>query len=128
MRGKGERGALVISVRGEGIGMEAELTGRVFDLFAQAARSSDRSQGGLGLGLALVRNLVELHGGAVGCSSPGPGKGSTFVVTLPLLEGGAPEATPEAPAGTAQRGALTVLIVDDNVDAAETLGLARTLA
>ncbi|MCA1247131.1 PAS domain-containing protein, partial [Massilia sp. MS-15] len=117
VRGKGERGALVISVRDEGIGMEAELTGRVFDLFAQAARSSDRSQGGLGLGLALVRNLVELHGGAVGCSSPGPGKGSTFVVTLPLLEGGAPEATPEAPAGTAQRGALTVLIVDDNVDA-----------
>jgi len=123
VRGKGGRGALVISVRDEGIGMEAELTGRVFDLFAQAARSSDRSQGGLGLGLALVRNLVELHGGAVGCSSPGPGKGSTFVVTLPLLEGGAPEATPEAPAGTAQRGVLTVLIVDDNVDAAETLGL-----
>ncbi|MCA1857839.1 PAS domain-containing protein [Massilia oculi] len=123
VRGKGERGALVISVRDEGIGMEAELTGRVFDLFAQAARSSDRSQGGLGLGLALVRNLVELHGGAVGCSSPGPGKGSTFVVTLPLLEGGVPEATPAGPAGTAQRGALTVLIVDDNVDAAETLGL-----
>ena len=116
---------LVISVRDEGIGMEAELTGRVFDLFAQAARSSDRSQGGLGLGLALVRNLVELQGGAVACSSPGLGKGSTFVITLPLSARAAPEAAPAAPASAPAQAPrpLKLLVVDDNVDAAETLGL-----
>ena len=116
---------LAISVRDEGIGMDRDLTGRVFDLFTQAERSSDRSQGGLGLGLALVRNLVELHGGMVSCSSPGPGKGSTFVIALPLLRDVAPPesgaAGAEAPAG--QGVPLKVLVVDDNVDAAETLGL-----
>ncbi|WP_020652605.1 hybrid sensor histidine kinase/response regulator [Massilia niastensis] len=116
-------GRLVLSVRDEGIGMDRELTGRVFDLFTQAERSSDRSQGGLGLGLALVRHLVELHGGSVGCSSPGLGKGSTFVITLPLLqEEPAPQAAPEA-AAPAQGACLKVLVVDDNADAAETLGL-----
>jgi PAS domain S-box-containing protein len=121
---------LVLSVRDEGIGMERELTGRVFDLFAQAERSSDRSQGGLGLGLALVKHLVELHGGTVNCSSPGPGKGSTFVITLPLLAEPAAAAAAAfaaaAPSGepVARRaGRLKVLVVDDNVDAAETLGL-----
>jgi len=116
---------LAVSVRDEGIGMDRELTSRVFDLFTQAERSSDRSQGGLGLGLALVRNLVELHGGMVSCSSPGPGKGSTFVITLPLLRGELPADAlpPAADAPASRRGALTVLLVDDNVDAAETLGL-----
>ncbi|MGF6274260.1 PAS domain S-box-containing protein [Massilia sp. UYP11] len=114
---------LVLSVRDEGIGMDRELTGRVFDLFTQAERSSDRSQGGLGLGLALVKHLVELHGGTVGCSSPGLGKGSTFVISLPLLhEEDAPAPAPGAarPAGAAP---LRILVVDDNIDAAETLGL-----
>jgi len=114
---------LVLSVRDEGIGMDVELTGRVFDLFTQAERSSDRAQGGLGLGLALVKHLVELHGGTVGCSSPGLGKGSTFVITLPLLLDEAPAvAAPEAdaPAAIAR---LKVLVVDDNTDAAEMLGL-----
>ena len=117
--------ALVVSVRDEGIGMDRELTGRVFDLFTQAERSSDRSQGGLGLGLALVRNLVELHGGMVSCSSPGPGKGSTFVITLPLLRDEAPPEAAAAPAAAPadSPGPLKVLVVDDNVDAAETLGL-----
>ncbi len=123
VRGDGAKSALVISVRDEGIGMDRELSARVFDLFAQGERSSDRSQGGLGLGLALVRNLVELHGGMVGCSSPGPGKGSTFVITLPLLREAVPAPLPQAPAPAAKAGALTVLVVDDNVDAAETLGL-----
>jgi len=76
---------LVLVGRDEGIGMDRELSSRVFGLFTEAECSSDRSQGGLGLGLALVRNLVELHGRMVSCSSPGPGKGSTFVITLPLL-------------------------------------------
>jgi PAS domain S-box-containing protein len=123
VRGEGGKGALVISVRDEGIGMDRELTERVFDLFTQGERSSDRSQGGLGLGLALVRNLVELHGGTVGCSSPGPGKGSTFVITLPLLQQAVPAPLPQAQPPAAQGGALNVLVVDDNVDAAETLGL-----
>ena len=115
-------GQLVLEVRDEGIGMEQELTERAFDLFAQAKRSSDRSQGGLGLGLALVRNLVELHGGTVGCASPGPGRGSTFTVTLPLA---VPAAQPEAPAPAAglDGARLRVMVVDDNVDAAETLAM-----
>ncbi|BDT58320.1 hypothetical protein MasN3_18140 [Massilia varians] len=125
VRGEGGKGVLVIGVRDEGIGMDRELSARVFDLFAQGERSSDRSQGGLGLGLALVRNLVELHGGMVGCSSPGPGKGSSFVITLPLLPEAvsAPRQQGPAPAPAAQAGVLRVLVVDDNVDAAETLGL-----
>jgi CheY-like chemotaxis protein len=110
-------------VRDEGIGMEAELTGRVFELFTQAARSADRSLGGLGLGLALVKNLVELHGGAVSCSSPGLGKGSTFVISLPLHATG-PAAGLLPAQDAAQAGKrLKLMVVDDNVDAAETLGM-----
>jgi len=117
-----KEGMLELAVHDEGIGMEPELTERAFDLFAQAKRSSDRSQGGLGLGLALVRNLVELHGGTVGCASPGPGRGSTFTVTLPLA---APVASPEAAVSgqPVQGAALRVMVVDDNVDAAETLAM-----
>jgi PAS domain S-box-containing protein len=124
VRGMGEGSMLVLSVRDEGIGMDRELTARVFDLFTQAERSPDRSQGGLGLGLALVRNLVELQGGMVGCSSPGLGKGSTFVITLPLMPAAVPEPDLAPPPATAAAaGVLKVLVVDDNVDAAETLGL-----
>ncbi len=115
-------GKLVLRVSDEGIGMEQELTARVFDLFAQAARSSDRSLGGLGLGLALVKHLVELHGGAVSCSSPGLGRGSVFEIGLPLLAAGAP-APQEAHAAPRGSGRLKVMVVDDNVDAAETLGM-----
>jgi PAS domain S-box-containing protein len=115
---------LLLAVRDEGIGMEPELTERVFDLFTQAKRSSDRSQGGLGLGLALVKNLVELHGGSVVCASPGLGRGSSFVVTLPLMQAPAPQ-DDRAPSSAAAREArpLRLLVVDDNVDAAATLGM-----
>jgi PAS domain S-box-containing protein len=116
-----EDATLVLAVKDDGIGMERELTERAFDLFAQAKRSSDRSQGGLGLGLALVRNLVELHGGAVACASPGLGQGSSFTVTLPLAHSPAAQAQRDAPA---HGGApLTLLVVDDNVDAATTLAM-----
>jgi len=115
-------GQLELAVCDEGIGMEPELTERAFDLFAQATRSSDRSQGGLGLGLALVRNLVELHGGSVRCASPGPGQGSTFTVTLPLAAPAAPAETLATVTATAS-GPLRVMVVDDNVDAAETLAM-----
>jgi PAS domain S-box-containing protein len=117
-----EGGQLVLAVRDDGIGMERELTERAFDLFAQAKRSSDRSQGGLGLGLALVRNLVELHGGTVTCASPGPGQGSTFSVTLPLAADAAPSQAPPETSAAVGTG-LTLLVVDDNVDAATTLAM-----
>jgi PAS domain S-box-containing protein len=116
---------LVLAVHDEGIGMEPELAASVFDLFTQAERSSDRSQGGLGLGLALVKNLVELHGGTVVCSSPGPGQGSSFVVSLPLMQPAARHDGAEDPASIAAgRGRpLRLLVVDDNVDAAATLAM-----
>jgi PAS domain S-box-containing protein len=123
----GARG-LLLTVRDEGIGIEPELTGQVFDLFTQAQRSVDRAQGGLGLGLALVKNLVELHGGTVACTSPGLGQGSTFEVALPLMAPAARPAPAAAAAGAqagtgAVRRPLRLLVVDDNVDAAATLGM-----
>ena len=119
------RASLLLTVRDQGIGMEPELTRHVFDLFTQAQRSSDRSQGGLGLGLALVKNLVELHGGTVSCASPGPGLGSCFEVALPLMQSPADAAQAEDGAARADgaAGPLRLLVVDDNVDAAATLGM-----
>lgn len=81
-------GNLVIAVEDDGIGMSQEFIPHAFELFAQAERTLDRSAGGLGIGLALVKNLVELHGGKIECSSEGLGKGSRFTVTLPRLHGG----------------------------------------
>jgi CheY-like chemotaxis protein len=105
--------------------MAPDLAARAFELFAQAERSSDRSSGGLGLGLALVRSLVELHGGSVACESGGPGAGSRFSVCLPLLEPERAEAAPQPndAVAPAAGGALRVMVVDDNVDAAVTLGM-----
>jgi CheY-like chemotaxis protein len=114
----------VLTVADDGIGMEAALVDRVFDLFTQAERTPDRSQGGLGLGLALVKSLVELHGGRVAAHSPGLGKGSSFTVRLPRYNqevvlapqpAGEPLADGAAP--------LRILLVDDNVDAVHTLQL-----
>jgi CheY-like chemotaxis protein len=112
-----------IAVTDNGIGIDTLLLPHVFELFTQAARTPDRSQGGLGIGLALVKNMVALHGGTVRAASPGPGAGSTFTITLPLLSG---LATPDAAGsarddGGAPAQALRIMVVDDNVDAAETL-------
>jgi CheY-like chemotaxis protein len=117
--------AWVIDVTDDGIGMDARLVERVFDLFTQAERTPDRSQGGLGLGLALARSLVELHGGSVGAMSAGPGLGSTFTVRLPCFAQEAPTAPVASPlAGSASAvGPLRILVVDDNLDAAHTLSL-----
>lgn len=120
----GDAGEVVVSVRDNGIGMDAELQANVFELFTQAQRSSDRSQGGLGLGLALVKNIVELHGGSVTAYSAGDGKGSEFVVRLPrvraaAMPGAVVETEPVQP--DADRSGLRILIVDDNRDAADTL-------
>ncbi|QSN63053.1 ATP-binding protein [Caballeronia sp. M1242] len=114
-----------VTVTDNGIGMTPDVAAHAFDLFAQAERSSDRTQGGLGIGLALVRSLVALHGGTVRAYSAGPGKGSTFVVCLPHAEMTKTQRkieqddTREAPFLTR----LRVLIVDDNTDAAETLAM-----
>jgi len=113
----------VIDVRDDGIGMEARLVDRVFDLFTQAERTPDRSQGGLGLGLALARSLVELHGGSVAAASAGPGLGSTFTVRLPRFAQENLAAPKPAPVAAIAAGALRILVVDDNLDAAQTLGL-----
>jgi len=116
-------GDVVVDVVDNGIGMAPELVARAFDLFAQAERTSDRASGGLGLGLALVRSLVELHGGTVACESAGAGAGSRFTVVLPLLAAAAAPDAPRAALHDAQGGSLAIMVVDDNVDAAETLGL-----
>jgi len=111
------------TVTDNGFGIAPDMLDSIFDMFTQATRSSDRSQGGLGIGLALVKNLVELHDGSVTAQSAGLGYGSTFTVTLPLIEDNHSTSTellkptPEAPA------TLRLLVVDDNVDAADTLGM-----
>ena len=111
-----------VDVVDNGIGMSRDLAAHAFDLFAQAERSSDRSAGGLGLGLALVKSLVELHHGTVACHSDGPGQGSTFSVCLPRLH---VEESHDAAAheehGLPAARALRILVVDDNVDAAAML-------
>ncbi len=100
---------------GHGVGIEASVLPRVFDLFTQADNTLDRSQGGLGVGLTLVRSLVALHGGTVRAESAGPGKGSSFVVRLPLVESPVSSAAAEdSPAAAAVP--LTVLIIEDNED------------
>jgi len=115
-----------VEVTDNGIGIAPGMEERIFELFAQAERTSDRAQGGLGLGLSLVRSIVDLHGGAVRCTSPGLGRGATFAVTLPRLEPAPAVGTPAdgEPSGAAPAGrALRVLVVDDNADAAEMLSM-----
>jgi len=116
-----DAGQVELTVQDNGIGIAPELQTRVFDLFAQAETTSDRAQGGLGLGLALVRSLVELHGGKVRCLSDGANTGSTFEVRLPRHDGAASNA-PAVPA-TAPGAARQVMVVDDNEDAAVMLAM-----
>src|SRR5215510_10435874 len=109
-----------ISVRDNGGGIDPSLVDRIFEPFVQADRSLARTEGGLGLGLALVKAVVELHGGTVRVESEGRGHGSEFVVTLPLAR--PPHTERVAAARSAERvNSRRVLIVDDNRDAAETL-------
>jgi PAS domain S-box-containing protein len=118
-----EGGEAVIRVRDDGEGIGPDLLPRVFDLFVQGHRTIARSEGGLGLGLALVKNLVALHGGTVAVTSEGPGRGSEFVVRVPALPLGTRAAEPAAPpVPIAGHAAKRILVVDDNEDARELLG------
>ena len=116
--------AVEIGVADNGIGMAPALRAQVFDLFFQGKRCVDRAEGGLGIGLALVKNIVELHGGTVEARSEGKGKGSEFLVRLPLRGAGVPATAPAAPAAATGLPLIPrrVLVVDDNVDGALTLG------
>jgi PAS domain S-box-containing protein len=112
---------VVVRVTDCGIGIPPEMLHKIFDLFTQVDRSLERARGGLGIGLTLVKRLVEMHGGSVEARSDGPGRGSEFVVRLPILiespKVAVPEQSPEQPARTA----LRILVVDDNHDLARSL-------
>jgi PAS domain S-box-containing protein len=117
-----------IVVEDNGLGIPREMQDKVFQLFGQINRTLDRAQGGLGIGLALVRNLIELHGGTVTASSEGPGKGSTFTILLPhsLITSTTThteQRSQEVPQGSKRK----ILIVDDNVDAAQSLSMLAEL-
>jgi PAS domain S-box-containing protein len=113
-----------IAVKDNGIGIAPELLGSVFDMFSQAQRTADRAQGGLGIGLALVKSLVELHHGSVTAQSRGLGHGSEFIVKLPRIRG--PDMLPlsrDASLGRVEQRGLRLMVVDDNVDAANMLAM-----
>jgi len=116
----GADGVVTVTIDDNGSGMSIETIGRAFDLFTQGPRTLARSEGGLGVGLNVVRNLVTMHGGSVGAASPGLGQGSTFTVSLPLSSAAAPSGVADvaAPVAGARR---RILIVEDNVDASEVL-------
>lgn len=122
LRAEKDRDSVAIHIQDNGIGIAPDSLSVIFDLFAQAHRSAQRPQGGLGIGLTLVRNLVELHGGTVEATSAGPGEGSEFTVRLPLLKQPMRAAhAPKTPPGrdTPRR----IVLIDDNVDAAESLAM-----
>jgi PAS domain S-box-containing protein len=117
-------GEAVVRVRDSGVGIPPEMLPRMFELFSQAERTLDRAQGGLGIGLALVRRLVEMHGGIVSAHSEGAHKGSEFVVRLPSLDvHEAPAPKPSSLNGVVRPQARRVVIADDNQDAANSLAM-----
>ena len=114
---------VVVAVRDNGVGIACDALAYVFNMFRQVDRSLEQSQGGLGIGLSLVRRLVELHGGTVNALSEGPGKGSEFVVNLPVsdMKSAAAEALPAARQDAPLK--RRILVVDDNVDSRDSLSL-----
>ena len=115
---------VTISVKDPGVGIEPELLPRIFDLFVQGDHSLARSQGGLGIGLTLVKRLVELHGGTIEAKSGGKGTGSEFVMTFRQLMVDPATLNAQQVFGTAAKGpSRRVLVVDDNIDAAESIAM-----
>jgi CheY-like chemotaxis protein len=119
------RAEVVVSISDTGIGIAPELLPHVFDIFSQAKPASGRAQGGLGIGLSLVKGLVELHGGAVDAHSEGPAKGSTFRVRLPIADGVEEREATQMSGGAAvvPRATRRVLVVDDHRDSADSLAM-----
>lgn len=119
--------AVRIEVQDNGVGIAAEALPQIFELFVQGDRSLARSQGGLGLGLTVVRGMVQLHGGTVQAYSAGPGQGSTFVVALPALARAVtmPEPVQHAPCAQSSE---RILVIEDNADAAESLAMVLRLS
>jgi len=114
---------VVVTVRDTGIGIAADQLSRIFEMFTQIDRSLENERGGLGIGLTLVRRLVEMHGGSVEAKSEGPGKGSEFVLRLPIV---VEASKPQAPGGEEEKpvkSSLRVLVVDDNLDSADSLAM-----
>ena len=119
----GEPTWAAIRVRDNGRGLDAASLGKLFDLFFQVDGNLDRSDGGLGIGLSLVRTLVEMHNGSVEATSPGRGKGSEFIVRLPCASSPTKAGpSPQIAAGTGATRAVRILVVDDNRDSAESIG------
>jgi CheY-like chemotaxis protein len=113
---------VAISVRDNGAGIAKESLSRIFDMFERGVRADARGQGGLGIGLTLSRRLAEMHGGSIEARSGGEGRGSEFIVRLPLAAGG-PEVRARRVAKARDLSHLRILVVDDNLDSAESLGL-----
>jgi PAS domain S-box-containing protein len=128
VRAERDGAAALIRFTDDGLGIPREMVTRIFDMFTQVDTGQDRTQGGLGIGLSLVRNLVEIHGGTIEAESEGVGRGSTFTVRLPALAEGtlAPARSAEAAVGNGPK--RRVLVVDDNRDGAAALGLLLTIA
>jgi two-component system, sensor histidine kinase len=124
-----DAGLLRVSVADDGIGIAADALSRIFEMFSQVDGESNRSDGGLGIGLSLVKGLIELHGGEIEARSAGPGRGSEFIVRLPLdaAISVAPRSS-ELDAPAPRRGARRIMIADDNKDAADALGMLLDLA
>ena len=123
-----EGGEVIVSVTDNGVGIPPELLPHVFELFTQGQTSLDRAQGGLGIGLTVVRSLIEMHGGSVNVESGGEPSGTTFTVRLPLLKEPKPEPVDFQPKPSHEpfAAAIRVLIVDDHVDTAQALALLLT--
>jgi CheY-like chemotaxis protein len=119
-----KEGGLVVSVRDNGMGIHKEMLLRVFEMFTQVEGALEQSQGGLGIGLSLVKKLVELHDGSIEAQSDGADQGSEFVIRLPLRIETEPTLSPKDEAiAVSQSSGLRILIVDDNKDAADTLAM-----
>jgi CheY-like chemotaxis protein len=125
---EGQQPQAVIRVRDTGIGIAADQIPRIFELFTQVDMSLERVHGGLGVGLALVKRLIEMHEGTVEARSAGPGLGSEFIVQLPVLSEPFSAASPPQPGSRTAPLARRILVVDDNRDSADSLALLLRLS